>query len=1138
MPHLRARLALVAAVSLSLAPFVHAQVKTEIGFLWHMHQPNYYPGENIIQTQNNNRYSFNVVDVHNQRFGPYTSWPKDAMVTGSGLPNLGASVSFSGTLMQNLNVLRDNNVNGGMWNNWTAPYNDARNLKTARNNPRLDLVGFGYSHALLPLMDQRDIRMQIKLHKQMTQNTFGSSVPYSKGFFPAECAFSERIIPALLAEGIQWTIYDNIHVDRATKNYPHTNSSNLYAPNKADQVNADPVASGGSWVQLNNLWAPSKVSAPNGYRPAYVQYVDPNTGNVQKIVGVPAARYEGNEDGRGGFGALQYQSVMDQYRQYNTDPARPMLVVLHHDGDNYGGGSDAYYHGNFQSMVNWANNNANYNVTGIQDYLDRFPVPQSAVVHVADGSWAGADNGDPEFKKWLADPNAQGWSPDRNSWAVLTAAKNRVYTAEDAQPITNLNNVINNTGNSTERAWGALIQAQSSDYWYWDGTEIWDSNATRGANLAVQHANNVLTPTVLANETTPPTVFVPQRDTYNPGEVEWGPQKESSNFNIWTYAYDVSGLQSVTLKFRTDKDGENPLTSTQNEVYAVGSEVDAWQSLAMTSSDMAPQNGVLTPLYRALKFTAPINGITNKLVDYYVEAVDGRGNITRSDIQHVWVGSNVTAPTGGFTMDGVLDQGTTVLATNGTMSINYKVEDGKLYVAAPDARNNNDHFIFLALQPGALRAAQWAKAGQVANWDAFLADEVSNNYSGWFDATGTNGSATGAAGGVLEGFIDLAGEFGGVYPEEIWVAFGAWANPDGGALVPSLQVPAGNGNGNIEAAEYVRLVMPQPEWAGSVTGDWSTKVGWTLTMSPNQPTMTAKFGTRGTGSATVTLDQAVTINRLELGGTSYTIQPGLTPYALTFAGTNAKSIDVVAGNHTISVPVVMNKNSQVSAVSGASVRLTSTLTATGRSITKTGGGTFEMNTVRAAALNVDAGTAKLSLALNGVSRLGAISVASTGATFDLGGGSLLIDGAAQFNAVKGLITGGKIVTSIPSSGASVGYARLSDLYTTLPSTYLGETITADTIVLRYTLKGDANLDRIVNFDDLLKLAASYNQTGSWSGGDFTSDGVVNFDDLLALAANYNANLSADWAMAMTLVPEPSAIVAALGMTAVLKRRRR
>jgi len=141
--------------------------------------------------------------------------------------------------------------------------------------------------------------------------------------FPAETAFSERIIPALVAEGVQWVLVDNIHFDRACVGYPHTNSSNLFAPNHADQVNPDPSTSGGAWVQLNNLWAPGRVSAPFGYRPHYAQYVDPNTGAVTRMIAVPAARYEGNEDGRGGYGAFLYDAVMDQYLAYNTDAGTP-----------------------------------------------------------------------------------------------------------------------------------------------------------------------------------------------------------------------------------------------------------------------------------------------------------------------------------------------------------------------------------------------------------------------------------------------------------------------------------------------------------------------------------------------------------------------------------------------------------------------------------------------------------------------------------------------------------------------------------------------------------------------------------------------------------------------------------------------
>jgi hypothetical protein len=57
------------------------------------------------------------------------------------------------------------------------------------------------------------------------------------------------------------------------------------------------------------------------------------------------------------------------------------------------------------------------------------------------------------------------------------------------------------------------------------------------------------------------------------------------------------------------------------------------------------------------------------------------------------------------------------------------------------------------------------------------------------------------------------------------------------------------------------------------------------------------------------------------------------------------------------------------------------------------------------------------------------------------------------------------------------------------------------------LTADSNGDGVVNFDDLLALAANYNTSGkTFAQGDFNYDGVVNFDDLLLLAANYNTTL--------------------------------
>jgi hypothetical protein len=66
---------------------------------------------------------------------------------------------------------------------------------------------------------------------------------------------------------------------------------------------------------------------------------------------------------------------------------------------------------------------------------------------------------------------------------------------------------------------------------------------------------------------------------------------------------------------------------------------------------------------------------------------------------------------------------------------------------------------------------------------------------------------------------------------------------------------------------------------------------------------------------------------------------------------------------------------------------------------------------------------------------------------------------------------------------------------------------ADGVCDFFALAGDANRDRVVNFDDLLILVGNYNAAGAtWARGDFDGNGVVNFDDLLILAKSYNATV--------------------------------
>jgi hypothetical protein len=153
-------------------------------------------------------------------------------------------------------------------------------------------------------------------------------------------------------------------------------------------------------------------------------------------------------------------------------------------------------------------------------------------------------------------------------------------------------------------------------------------------------------------------------------------------------------------------------------------------------------------------------------------------------------------------MDGALDPGVALACSNSGVELYLDWNGSELYAATQAASGvGKDVFILVAGSRGALGNAPWAKAGQIGSWAAFLANESSNNWCGWFDQQGAVGQA---AGGFLEGRIDLGGELGSV-PARVFVAVGRYGTANGGALL--AQAPAGNGDANLDGGEYFEFVL-------------------------------------------------------------------------------------------------------------------------------------------------------------------------------------------------------------------------------------------------------------------------------------------------------------------------------------------
>jgi hypothetical protein len=95
--------------------------------------------------------------------------------------------------------------------------------------------------------------------------------------------------------------------------------------------------------------------------------------------------------------------------------------------------------------------------------------------------------------------------------------------------------------------------------------------------------------------------------------------------------------------------------------------------------------------------------------------------------------------------------------------------------------------------------------------------------------------------------------------------------------------------------------------------------------------------------------------------------------------------------------------------------------------------------------------------------------------------------------------------TVEPESRSVGYAENSALPLGSYTTFRGPTVDATSVLIAYTRTGDANLDGLVNDDDVTIVGASYvpaTQQPHWALGDFEYNGRVDDDDVTLLGAFY------------------------------------
>ena len=275
---------------------------------------------------------------------------------------------------------------------------------------------------------------------------------------------------------------------------------------------------------------------------------------------------------------------------------------------------------------------------------------------------------------------------------------------------------------------------------------------------------------------------------------------------------------------------------------------------------------------------------------------------------------------------------------------------------------------------------------------------------------------------------------------------------------------------------------------------------------------------------------------------------------LLLQDTGSAEVNVLSGSHEIAADLTLGSN--LRKTGSGTLTISGPIDWSGNSIEVAGGNLRLNKLAQGNTINVSSGTATLipgggtSLVSNvsiagGNMPTGTLDITDNAAVLEYSGASPVATVRAQLlsgrgGAGFGATWTGQGITSSTAAAAnateaesrSVGYAENSSLPLGPYTNFRGQAVDDTSILMAYTRTADANLDGLVNDQDVTIVGATYDPTtpnASWAMGDFDYNGFVDDADVTLLSALYDPGAPPLIAAApanlgqIAAVPEPSSV---------------